>query len=330
LKSPSLSAALIVKDGGDDFVRCLASLANHVDEIVVVDTGSTDGSLDAARAAGAKVHHFDWVEDFAAARNVALAEVRTDWFLSIDADEELICDRTRSDLAELFSASSRVLLDVVDAHNQGAVKLPRLFKRVEGTHWQQPIHETLIQPGVHEQIMVDASEGISILHHGYREDLNPAKLERNLRILRAHLQSQPDDPGSLFFLARECAWSGRFPEGLEASERLLETADLQGQLLSDALAVHAWCLVSLRRYSDGIEIGREARRSQVPSVWTEYLLALAYANSGHRAKALEAIERACSMPFPEESMLALIDVWNTKRFELRRGILALMSPPNAR
>lgn len=231
-------------------------------------------------------------------------------------------------MAELFATSSRVLLDVKDANQGGTVKLPRLFKMVPEIHWEQPIHETLIQPEVTQQIMVDEAQGISILHHGYREELNAAKIDRNLHILRKHLAEKPEDPGSLFFLARECAWSGRYEEGLAAAEKLLETTELTGVLLSDALAVNAWCLVSLRRYPEAIELGRYARRSSVPNVWTEYLLALSYANSGNRSKALEAIERACStLPYPEESMLALVDVWTTKRFQLRQGIVKLMATP---
>jgi len=311
-----------VKDGGADLIRCLESIRPHVDEIVVVDTGSTDDSALAAENAGAKVVRFAWADDFAEARNRALAEVKTDWFLSIDADEELICVRTREELNELFQASSRVLLDLQDANTGTRIKLPRLFQVVSGIHWEQPVHETLIQPGVDQQVMVDAEQGIYLRHHGYRAETNPEKVARNLRILRAHLSRNPDDPGSLFFLARECAWVGEHQEGLAAGERLLEVADLEGTQLADALAVTAWCAIYLREFDRAVVLAREARKQDVANAWTEYLLALALINVGNRGKAREAIDRSCSMPYPEQSMLVLTEVWTTKRYVLQRTLTA--------
>jgi tetratricopeptide (TPR) repeat protein len=317
---PSLSAALIVKDGGSDFARCLESIRPHVDEIIVADTGSSDDSIEVAERVGAKVIRYDWSDDFASARNAALAHVQTDWFLSIDADEELVCVRSREELNELFQASARVMLDLQDAHSGSMVKLPRLFKMVADIHWQQPVHETLVQPGVDSQVMVDATQGIYLRHHGYRPETNPIKVERNLRILRSHLSRNPDDPGSLFFLARECAWVGEHQEGHDAGERLLATADLEGVLLADALAVTAWCAIYLRNFERAVELMRDARRSDVANAWTEYLLALALANSGNRNKAREAIDRSCSMPYPDQSMLVLTEVWTSKRFVLQRSL----------
>lgn len=319
---PSLAAALIVKDGGDDLRRCLASLKDHVDAIVVADTGSSDDSVDVAKEAGAQVVDFAWSDDFAAARNAALAKVKTDWFLSIDADEELVCIRSREELNELFSVSSRVLLDLQDAHSGSAIKLPRLFKKVDGTHWAQPVHETLIQPGVEGQISVNAEQGLYLKHYGYTQEANQEKIARNLRILRSHLAGQPSDPGSLFFLARECAWVGEHQEGFDAGNRLLKVAELQGIQLADALAVTAWCAIYLKRFEEAIDLTREARKASVPNVWTEYMLALALLNAGNRGKAREAIDRACAMPFPEESMLVLTEVWTSKRFVLQKHLQA--------
>lgn len=316
---------MIVRDGGDSFIRCLESIRAHVDEIIVVDTGSKDGSIEAAKAAGATVFNFEWIDDFSAARNAALEHVTTDWFLSIDADDELVCVRTREELSKLFDVAPRVLIDYVDVVQGGAVKVPRFFKVMPGARWHQPIHEGFVQPGVRTQVSIDAKEGVCIKHHGYHPGVNDQKIERNLRILRGHLAKEPDNAGSLFYLARECAWSGQFEEGLAAGERLLETAELEGILLADALAVTMWCAVSHGRLDRVIELGRDARRFDVPNVWTEYLLALALVNSGNRPKALEAAERACSLPQPEESMLALTEVWMKKRFELRNGIRSLMT-----
>src|SRR3954471_21348325 len=84
-----LSACLIVRDEERDLPRCLAALASVADEIVVHDTGSTDRTREIAKAAGATVIDGTWTDDFAAARNTALAACTGEWILHVDADEVL-------------------------------------------------------------------------------------------------------------------------------------------------------------------------------------------------------------------------------------------------
>jgi glycosyltransferase involved in cell wall biosynthesis len=84
-----ISACLIVKDEERHLDRCLSSLQGIVDEIVVVDTGSTDGTLEIAQSHGAVIGSFDWCDDFSAARNASLDLATGDWVLWIDADEAL-------------------------------------------------------------------------------------------------------------------------------------------------------------------------------------------------------------------------------------------------
>jgi tetratricopeptide (TPR) repeat protein len=85
----NLALSMIVKNGERDLAECLASVAGVVSEIVVADTGSTDASMEIARGAGAKVISIPWENDFAAARNLSLAQVTADWVLMLDADERL-------------------------------------------------------------------------------------------------------------------------------------------------------------------------------------------------------------------------------------------------
>src|SRR4051812_15611125 len=80
---------MIVRDEARCIVRCLESVRDVVDEMVVVDTGSTDDTVSLAEGTGATVYHFAWVDDFAKARNVALTHCTGDWILVLDADEWL-------------------------------------------------------------------------------------------------------------------------------------------------------------------------------------------------------------------------------------------------
>src|SRR5579862_9526082 len=85
----SLSVCMIVRDEEENLARCLESVKPIADEIVVVDTGSTDATVQIAESFGAKIGHFEWCADFAAARNAAIELATSKWVLSIDADEWL-------------------------------------------------------------------------------------------------------------------------------------------------------------------------------------------------------------------------------------------------
>ena len=87
---PAVSAALIVRNEEQFLEGCLRSLVDHVDEVVIVDTGSTDPSIEIAEHHGAKLHRFAWTGDFSAARNHGLDRCSGGWILYIDADERLV------------------------------------------------------------------------------------------------------------------------------------------------------------------------------------------------------------------------------------------------
>ncbi len=86
---PTLALSMIVRDASRDLSPCLESARKVADEIVIADTGSVDNTIELARRLGARVISIPWENDFARARNLALAEVRSDWVLSLDADERL-------------------------------------------------------------------------------------------------------------------------------------------------------------------------------------------------------------------------------------------------
>src|SRR5271165_1242506 len=108
---PKVSLTMIVRNEGANLPACLSSAADLFDEIIVVDTGSTDRTRDIARDFGARVFDFVWVNDFAAARNAALARAKGDYAFWLDADDVL--DPTQR-------AKLRVLLDGLRAGDQAA------------------------------------------------------------------------------------------------------------------------------------------------------------------------------------------------------------------
>jgi glycosyltransferase involved in cell wall biosynthesis len=99
---PRRSLCMIVRDEEQDLAECLESVADLIDEIVVVDTGSTDRTCDVARHFGARVFNFPWVDSFAAARNESLRHATGDWTFWLDADDRL-SGVNRTKLQRLFA-----------------------------------------------------------------------------------------------------------------------------------------------------------------------------------------------------------------------------------
>jgi glycosyltransferase involved in cell wall biosynthesis len=185
---------MIVRDEGVVLARCLSSLRGRVDEIVVVDTGSTDASREIAREHGARVLDYAWSNDFAAARNAALDAASGEWVLYIDADEEVV-GFERAELGVLLSdplhAACTVRLRPVTGYTR--YREHRLFRNRPELRFRGVIHESIL-PALEElcarESLRVADSSLDIDHYGYDRD-SLRKHERNLPLLRARLEAEP-------------------------------------------------------------------------------------------------------------------------------------------
>jgi len=190
-----LTAALIVKDEEKHLAACLRSIAGIVDEIVVVDTGSSDHSRQIAASNGARVFEYYWHDDFAAARNYAIDHAESEWILYIDADERARAYERPSLEGEL--ANPALCACTVRFHPRTgftAYREHRFFRRDPRIRFQGAIHET-IRPDLNRLVAAGlggiGSSELTIDHLGYDGD-QTHKLERNLRLLQKQLQVDPD------------------------------------------------------------------------------------------------------------------------------------------
>jgi glycosyltransferase involved in cell wall biosynthesis len=145
---------MIVKNEEDCLKRCLDSLKGIVDEMIVVDTGSTDRTKEIAKECGARVEDFTWSGDFSEARNFAFSKANCDYIYSADADEELDEDN-RERFMQLKKDLSELDIDIVQMYYCNQLEFrtvynfdrelrPKLFKRVRHFVWEDPIHEQVI------------------------------------------------------------------------------------------------------------------------------------------------------------------------------------------
>jgi hypothetical protein len=231
---PLLAAALIVRDEEADLPACLASLVGVVDEIVVYDTGSTDGSVAVAQAGGARVAKGFWNDDFGRARNSALAMARATWVLSVDADERLVADRallrsllTRARQTDVFMVRIRNLREADSYHHPG----PRLLRR-EAVTWVGELHE---QPVRKDRRAVRVEElpagAVRLDHLGYADAVTrEAKALRNLAIAQTQVDALAARTGpdlaavlpALLNLGRSAALVGQVQRAVDAFEAVRE------------------------------------------------------------------------------------------------------------
>ena len=198
-----ITACYIVRDDAVHLRKSIESLRLQVDELIVLDTGSQDDTADAAKACGAAVYHWAWQDDFAAARNAALAHVTGDWIVFIDADEYFSLEtrnHLRAVIEEADCTDGEVLL--IPWHNIDETTeetlldsyAPRIFRRREGRHYVGRIHEELREAdGTAPISKIIAPERLTLVHTGYSHTLTREKGERNLHLLLEEME-QSDNP----------------------------------------------------------------------------------------------------------------------------------------
>jgi glycosyltransferase involved in cell wall biosynthesis/tetratricopeptide (TPR) repeat protein len=218
-----LSVCLIVKNEEKFLAQCLKSVRGFASQIVVVDTGSTDRTVEIAREFGAEIYSFAWCDDFAAARNAALEHANGDWILMLDADEELPAAQHAKLQADMNNANAIAFrLPLVNAgqENEGRSFIPRLFRNAPEVFFRGRIHEQ-----VFTSLLVHAKKwglktalgSAEILHHGYTKEMvrDRNKVERNLKLLRAAVVENPADVNLVMNLGLELVRSDDLIGGIE-------------------------------------------------------------------------------------------------------------------
>lgn len=198
MKRPLLTASLIVRNEEKFLGACLASLQGAVDEIVVVDTGSTDRSKEIAESAGACVYDFQWTNNFSEARNRALDLSTGEWILYIDADEK-VRPETVSNLRAELSDPSHVGYEVLlhPRPNQTPYWVLRLFRNHPSVRFRGIIHENMwpaLQDFCARRGGKIGKSALVLDHDGY-EGNQEAKNARNFPLL---LESLKQDPGRVY------------------------------------------------------------------------------------------------------------------------------------
>ncbi len=246
---PRVSLTMIVKNEEHNLAACLAPVRDLVDEIIVVDTGSTDRTRDIARTFGAQISEFPWVDSFSAARNAALDRATGDWAFWMDADDRLDPDNARK-LKALFAPlthenAAYVMKCLCVADGLGgtatAVDHVRLFRHDPRHRWKYRVHEQIL-PALRATGTTVRWSDVAIQHVGYVDPaLRKRKLGRDLRLLELEKTEQPDDPFTLFNLGSVYNELGDMPAAIAALEGSLAGSHPKDSIVRKLHALLAQC-----------------------------------------------------------------------------------------
>ncbi len=205
-----VSLCMIAKNEETNLPACIQPLADLVHETIVVDTGSVDRTKEVAKALGAHVFDFPWIDDFSAARNESVRHATGAWIFWMDADDR-IDEMNRQRLASLFGQlgdeNAAYLMKCQGAANAatgaaGVTEHVRLFRNHPEALWRHRIHEQIL-PALSRLGTELRPTDVTIQHTGYLDPaLRARKAERNLRLLEREAAENPGEPHALFYLGQ--------------------------------------------------------------------------------------------------------------------------------
>lgn len=193
-RTVTISACMIVKNEEKNLPRCLDSIGNLVDEIVVVDTGSTDRTVQIAESYGARIFHSPWRDDFSFHRNESMEHATGDWILRIDADEELFLDCLVDELREQLTgipdhinATRNIMEDVQGGQARAIFPQHHFFRRGRVMFKNRKHNRPVFNGPVYHL------RGVTTRHYGYDKGQTAGKKDRDLRLL---MKMREEDPGN--------------------------------------------------------------------------------------------------------------------------------------
>ncbi len=291
----NISLCMIAKNEERVIRECLTSAAPFFNQMIVVDTGSTDRTAAIAEECGAEVHHIEWPDSFAEARNESLKHAKGDWIFWLDCDDTLPWSSGEAIVHAATQAGDEIKAFVVpvqfveDGPGGGTrVDHVKLIRNLEGISFEGRIHEQVlgsIRRHKGEVVRLDAV----VLHSGYdtSEDGQARKRERDEKLLALDLAERPDHPFVHFNIGMTAHYTG---DQKRAVRHLRESIELAGPSESHVRKAYALMAMAYRQSSD-LTSAKEAISEGLLAVGDDpelqFHLASIYTDQGDWEKGLE-------------------------------------------
>jgi len=278
----SISACMIVKNEEKMLPRCLESIKDYVDEIVVVDTGSTDGTVEIVKSYGAKVYHHPWEDNFSKHRNQSIDYAGSDWIFIIDADEELTpgsgeeikrAVRVEDNVDSIFI---RVECDFDEGRGTSMHNSIRLFRNNHRIRYKGRVHNSIVG----EQNPKYAPKA-SIFHYGYNlgPEVAGKKFKRTSELLKLDIAEDPSDPRPHHYLGVSYLSACMFDLAAKESEVAIELYKNQELINSEALKsyfIAAMAYINLAKFDKAEMLSHEALKTYPKHLDSHFALSWIY------------------------------------------------------
>lgn len=272
---PFVSLCMIVKNEEKVLSRCLDSVKNIIEEIIIVDTGSTDRTKEIALRYTNYIYDFDWTDSFADARNFAQSKANGEWILVLDADEYVDSSNLKASIQEIKELNDTTIEGFeVKIYNftgfQGERIIQhrsiRIYKNDRKIRYQRTIHE---QIGKTEGELKITSSPLTIYHSGYLNKVvkEKDKGSRNRKLLEKEIRLSGNKGFDYFNLGNEYQSLGNYEKALDAYINAYKNKpDIRYSWVSFCLVQMVSCLISLKRYNDALHVINDAENiySQSP------------------------------------------------------------------
>ena len=324
----SLSLCMIVRNEETNLLKCLRSVRDVVDEMIIVDTGSTDKTKDIARVFGAEIFDFAWTGDFSAARNFSLAQAQGDWILVVDADEAvseldhpalrlLIGKGAPSPAAYSIVTRNYILNESVIGWTPNDGRYPeqpdygwmesakvRLFPRAKKIFFTNPVHE-VVEASLAQAGIPVFNCNVIVHHYGKLDRDREARKDQEYYLLgKAKYENNPGDVKSINELARQAHLIGKYEEAknlwlkllgiLEADPHAPGFAEIarvtEGDPLSDIRTQLAAAYLGLNQFDEALAEARKAMSAPQKPAGEVYVHAVAEIIAGSPDNALKELE----------------------------------------
>jgi O-antigen biosynthesis protein len=347
-KKTTLSLCMIVKNEEEHIAKCLRSVRQVVDEMIVVDTGSTDKTMDIARVFGAKVFEFPWIGDFSEARNYSLSKAEGGWILILDADE-VLSPLDYQEMREIVKrhSSSPVAYTIVTRnyvnsvgmvgwmHNNGqypeetgAGWIPspkvRLFTRREDVFFSDPVHESLESSITKARIPIRPCN-IVVHHYGKLAGERTQKKGEDYYLLgRTKLQNQPTNPKALQELALQAWVLGKHEEAVELWLKLIDLPECNPT--AEAYMYLSFAYLALDRHEEALSASKKAMKLNPTLKEVVQVYATSEIIAGSVDKASAALDGLLmTMPgYPPALFLFAVVLCLQEQFEKMQELLTML------
>lgn len=295
-----ISVCMIAKNEDHHIEECLKRLRPCRFEIIVVDTGSVDRTVEVAHKYADRVFHFAWCDDFSSARNFSIQQATNDWVLIIDCDEYL--ENVNLELLEEALSKNEAAVGMITRNNpytvQGArsimsERIGRLFNR---THCRY-------EGSVHEQVRTLLGKEpesfripLTFYHEGYvSESDKRMRATRNLEMLLHELTAKSPTPYSYFQLGQNYISLNDMEKAARYYKKGLDlTEDLDSEFVQSMAESYGYCLMDLARYDAAMQL-RDKYEQLSHRADFIYLMGLLYQKKGEPHKAIEEFEKATTL-----------------------------------